>query len=66
MARRSLTEEQQLAGTRKALDNLRQAKRTGRRAPIWLIPSLERREVELTLRLKRRSGARGLTGIGKF
>ena len=63
MAKKPLSEESQLLGTRKALETLRDAKRRGLRGkPTWLIPSLERREVELELRLRKRG--RGLTGFG--
>lgn len=63
MAKKPLSEESQLLGTRKALATLRDAKRRGLRGkPVWLIPSLERREVELELRLRRQR--RGVSGLG--
>jgi len=54
MARHELSELHQLKGVRAALSKLRDAKaRRLRGKPIWLIPSLERREVELELKLRK-------------
>ena len=63
MSKRQFSEEAQLRGVRGAIKVLREAKRRGLRGkPVWLIPSLERREVELELSLRRR--ARGHSGFG--
>jgi hypothetical protein len=64
MANRNFSEAAQLAGVRKSLASLRDAKKRGLRGkPVWLIGSLEKRERELAERVEGPSKSRP---SGKF
>lgn len=56
--RRQFTDEQQLTGVTKAIESLRRKQERGESAPVWLIPSLERRRRDLELRTRTGKRAR--------
>jgi hypothetical protein len=47
MPNRHFSYERQLAGVSKAIKSLRRKKRNSGGGPVWLLPSLERREAQL-------------------